>query len=419
MSSGEAPAAPAKPRQKRMVDFETNLGRLGSGAFGQVNLVRDKETKKLFAMKVLSKAHIVREKKLDYVKVERDAMSKLNHPNIVRLSLTFQDQHNLYYVVEYASHGDLQTVLNDKYAIDLEESKITLGQVLLGIAHMHQKRILHRDLKPGNILLDDQNRVKITDFGTAKMFADNVPFRCDKGSFVGSADYVSPEVLKETEVGPASDLWSFGCIVYAMLVGRPPFHAESDYAIFQKIEKLEYEIPEFLPEEAKDLITRILKLEPSERFGDGSYDNGYEPIRNHPFFSGIDWATLPKRGIPEFHSYPPALEARDKEAAKEKDVITADGEAIVREGIVCMKDENGEATQMTMLLTDRKRLLLTDLAKEKVKGEVTVTPQVHVVKDEPTVIRIIDSRDTYTVVVAESEVDSWIETITAASMDNE
>lgn len=417
MSSGEAAAAPTKPRQKRMVDFETNLGRLGSGAFGQVNLVRDKETGKLMAMKVLSKTHIVREKKLNYVKVERDAMSKLNHPNIVRLALTFQDPQNLYYVVEYAAHGDLQTVLNDKIAIDLEQSKITLGQILLAIAHMHQKRILHRDLKPGNILLDAENRVKITDFGTAKIFGEDTEFRCDRGSFVGSADYVSPEVLKETEIGPASDLWSFGCIIYAMLVGHPPFHAESDYAIFQKIEKHEYTIPDFVPEDAKDLITRILQLEPKDRFGNGTHDSGYEPIRNHPFFSGIDWATLPKQGIPEFHSYPPAVEARKKEMENEKEEITADGEAVVREGIVCMKDENGEAAQMTMLLTDRSRLLLTDLAKGKVKGEVNITPEVQITKLEPTVIKIVDGGETYEVVVEEAEVDSWIEAIKAAGTD--
>ncbi|KAH0787740.1 AGC family protein kinase [Histomonas meleagridis] len=296
MSSQTGAPAPAR-RQKRRDDF--NLCELiGHGAFGQVLRVTDKETGKNYAMKVLSKAHIVKEKKMNYVKVERDVMTKLRHPNIVRLCLTFQDPGNLYYVIEYAKNGDLQKVLNEKKTLSIENTKIIMGQVLLALAHMHQHRIIHRDMKPENILLDEHNRVKITDFGTAKMFAADVPFYVERGSFVGSGDYVSPETLNETPVGPSSDLWSYGCILYTLLVGQPPFHTDSMYETFQRIQNLQYEIPESVPNDAKDLIKKLLIIDPTKRIGHGEYESNYAPIREHPFFNGIEWESLPTKEIP-------------------------------------------------------------------------------------------------------------------------
>lgn len=290
--------APAR-RQKRRDDF--NLGELlGHGAFGQVIKVTDKETGHEYAMKVLSKSHIVKEKKMNYVKVERDVMTKLRHPNIVRLCLTFQDPGNLYYVIEYAKNGDLQKVLDQKKTLSLECTKVLTGQVLLALAHIHQHHIIHRDIKPENILLDEKNRVKVTDFGTAKMFDKDAPFFVERGSFVGSADYVSPEVLNETPVGPASDMWSFGCLIYTLLVGNSPFHTDSMYETFQKIQNLQYSIPNTVPKDAKDLIQKLLVVDTKKRIGDGEYDSNYESIRNHPFYKGINWDTLPTQELPPF-----------------------------------------------------------------------------------------------------------------------
>jgi 3-phosphoinositide dependent protein kinase-1 len=153
------------PHQKRRDDF--TLGDvLGQGAFGQIVKVTDKEDGQEFAMKILSKNHIVREKKMDDVEVERDVMRRCRHPNIIRLIWTFEDTSNMYSVIELARNGDLQAVLNDRHHLNVECTRVATGQILLGMAHMHKKRILHQDLKPENILLDGENRVKITDFGT-------------------------------------------------------------------------------------------------------------------------------------------------------------------------------------------------------------------------------------------------------------
>jgi 3-phosphoinositide dependent protein kinase-1 len=287
-----------KPRQKRKDDF--HLGEvLGQGAFGQVLKVTDKETGREYAMKILSKQHIIKEKKMDYVKVERDVMTKLNHPNIVRLVLTFQDPENLHYVIEYASGGDLQRVLNEHKSLDTEIVQVVMGQTILALAHMHQNRIIHRDLKPENMLLDGERRLKITDFGTAKIFSADVPFELEKGSFVGSADYVCPETLMEVPVGPSSDLWSFACILYAFIAGVPPFRAESNYAIFERIQAGNYTFPDWFPADAKDLISKLLIVEAKDRLGHGEYGDGYASIREHPFFSKItDWDSLPNESPP-------------------------------------------------------------------------------------------------------------------------
>ena len=394
----QQPAQKPKPRQKRKDDFILGTV-LGQGAFGQVLEVEDKETHKHYAMKVLSKMHIMREKKMNYVTIERDVMTKLNHPNIVRLLLTFQDPGNLFYVVELAENGDLQKVLNEKHSLDKECAKVILGQVLLAIAHMHKHGILHRDLKPENILLDKENRVKLTDFGTAKIFDQDKEFKAERGSFVGSADYVSPETLKETTISPSTDLWSYGCIIYALFVGDGPFHTESSYATFQKIENNEYSFPDYFPEDAKDLVTKLLKSNYEERLGNDQYNSDYEPIRNHPFFEGINWETLPKQAPPELKPFSGKTTASTsssqqttqqeikQEVHTEAKTETQEipqyevknspmaqfllaGEHIVFEGDIVKTVRLLSKKKRRLVLTDRPRLFYVDLKDNVVKGSI-------------------------------------------------
>lgn len=357
-------ATPTKKRQKRRNDF--NIGKaIGRGAFGEVLKVQDIETGKFYAMKVLSKAHISREKKISYVILERDVMTALNHPNIVHLYLTFQDPSNLYYVVELADNGDLQHVLNDYQTLDVPITKQLLGQTLLAIAHMHERRIIHRDIKPENILLDNYNRVKITDFGTAKMFKPGEPFNSPRGSFVGSPDYVSPETLNETPISAATDLWSFGCLVYQFLVGYAPFHSSSNYETFQKIESGKYSIPDFVPDDAKDLILHLLKLKPEERLGYGEFETGYQSIKNHPFFSGINWEELPLQKLTGFKSFEPALHHLKSTTEEVKKKIYSDSEIVIKEAMVVFENK-----QRMLLLLDPPKLLICNIDETEIKKNI-------------------------------------------------
>lgn len=183
---------------------------------------------------------------------------------------------------------------------------------------MHSRGVIHRDLKPENVLLDEQMHVKITDFGTAKILnqpskksptspQDNQPSfdappqsDADRAnSFVGTAEYVSPELLTEKSACKASDLWAFGCIIYQLLSGRPPFKAANEYLTFQKIVSLEYEFPRGFPPLARDLVERLLVLDPTKRLM-------IEHIKSHAFFRGIEWGRrLWKVKAPRLKAYIP------------------------------------------------------------------------------------------------------------------
>ena len=285
--------------KKGVRDF--SFGRtLGEGSYSTVYMATDRQTLKEYAIKVLEKRHIIKEKKIKYVNIEKNTLNRLTeHPGVVRLYYTFQDETSLYYVLDLCNGGELLGVLKKSGTFDMECTRFYAAQILDAVDYMHSRGVIHRDLKPENVLLDDQMHVKITDFGTAKLLPDprdaamqdianrGIPepsFQntSDDGraaSFVGTAEYVSPELLTHKNACKASDLWAFGCIVYQLLAGRPPFKAATEYLTFQKIVNLEYDFPPGFPPAARDLVERCLVLDPARRLTT-------EHIRNHDFLHG-------------------------------------------------------------------------------------------------------------------------------------
>ncbi|KAF4125949.1 3-phosphoinositide dependent protein kinase-1 [Geosmithia morbida] len=292
---------------------------LGEGSYSSVYLATDRQTLKEYAVKVLEKRHIIKEKKIKYVNIEKNTLNRLTeHPGIVRLYYTFQDETSLYYVLDLCSGGELLGVLKKTGSFDLDCTRFYSAQILDSVEYMHSRGVIHRDLKPENVLLDDQMHVKITDFGTAKLLTDPREARNpdskgipDTGreeagndgraaSFVGTAEYVSPELLTNKNACKASDLWAFGCIVYQLLAGRPPFKAGSEYLTFQKIVNLEYDFPPGFPPAARDLIERLLVLDPARRLT-------IEHIKNHEFFDGQTFGkSLWRTKAPRLRPYIPS-----------------------------------------------------------------------------------------------------------------
>lgn len=290
-------------RQVKKGVHDFTFGRLlGEGSYSMVTAAVDRTSLTEYAVKVLDKRHIIKEKKVKYVNIERDTLNRLTeHPGIVRLYYTFQDERSLYFVLDLAPGGELLGTLKKLGSFDIECTQFYAAQILDSIAYMHDRGIIHRDLKPENVLLDEKRHVKITDFGTAKLLPDPRPSNSRKvvseagnptdgddvtqdraNSFVGTAEYVSPELLRDKNACKASDLWAFGCIVYQLLAGRPPFKAANEYLTFQKILSLDYKFPDGFPELARDLVERLLVLDPAARLP-------VEHIRNHRFFEGIQW----------------------------------------------------------------------------------------------------------------------------------
>ena len=308
--------------KKGVKDF--NFGRtLGEGSYSLVMAATDRQTLKDYAVKILDKRHIIKEKKIKYVNIEKDALNRLtDHPGVVRLYYTFQDEKSLYFIIDLASNGEMLGVLKKMGTFDVECTRFYGAQILDTIDFMHHRKVVHRDLKPENVLLDENMHVKITDFGTAKIL--DQPVRQSSGnhrgvplpesnrapdedehkrSFVGTAEYVSPELLNGHDAGKAGDLWAFGCIIYQLLVGRPPFKGMHEYTTFKKILDLDYKFPPGFPPLARDLIERLLVIDPERRLT-------IDHIKNHEFFDGVKWGRgLWKTKAPRLRPYVPPSES--------------------------------------------------------------------------------------------------------------
>lgn len=290
--------------RRTVKDFEFGKD-LGEGSYSTVVLATDKITNKQYAVKVLDKRHIIKEKKVKYVNIEKHALNRLSECNgIISLFFTFQDKFSLYFVLDYASKGELLNLIKTYGSLNEDCTRHLGAQILDAIKNMHDNGVVHRDIKPENILLDDKFRIKITDFGTAKLLekrqnGDNAveeyPLDVKAKSFVGTAEYVSPELLDSKYCGKPGDIWAFGCILYQMVAGKPPFKATNEYLTFQKITKLQYAFSAGFPLILRDLIKQILVLQPARRAT-------IKQIQEHYFFrditfDGLLWsAPLPELG---------------------------------------------------------------------------------------------------------------------------
>ncbi|KAJ1732477.1 serine/threonine protein kinase [Coemansia sp. Benny D160-2] len=308
-TAAEAASAASASRRRLVSDFEFGET-LGEGSYSTVVEATERATGRVYAAKILDKRHIIKEKKIKYVNIERDMLQALHHPFIVRLHYAFQDPHSLYFILDLAPNGELLAWIRRLNGLSLECARFYLAEIITAIEYMHGERTLHRDIKPENILLGSDMHILVTDFGTAKMFpahgsgSDNESMRAY--SFVGTAEYVSPELLTDKAADRNSDLWAIGCIAYQLLTGRPPFKGVNEYQTFQKVLKLDYTLPPAMAPQARDLVERILVLEPEKRLG-ATQRGGFRELKAHAFFQGFEWNGLESRTPPPMAGAPPAV----------------------------------------------------------------------------------------------------------------
>lgn len=275
-------------------DFEP-LRCLGKGAFGTVHLVKHNTTGRLYAQKQFRKASLTVHKRLvEQTRAERSILESVNrHPFVVKLFYAFQDHEKLYLILEYAQGGELFTHLAMERMFSEETAAFYMAEMVLALEHLHTNvRVVYRDLKPENCLLDSEGHLLLTDFGLSKVALEED--ECN--SILGTIEYMAPEVVQGTNYGMAVDWWSLGAIGFDLLTGAPPFQGNNHAKIQQNILKQKLQLPYFLGPDAKDLLTRLLRKEPSKRLG-GNMPKDMQLIKKHRFFRRIDWRKLGRREV--------------------------------------------------------------------------------------------------------------------------
>ncbi|KAK1947356.1 putative serine/threonine protein kinase IRE [Phytophthora citrophthora] len=305
---------------------------ISKGAFGKVYLARKKTTGDQYAIKVLAKEHLLRKKQIEQIETERNILASVVSPFVVKLFWTFQTKRNLFLVMEYLPGGDFMSLLECIVQLEEQVACVYIAEIAIALNHLHTKSCVHRDLKPDNVLLSSTGHIKLTDFGLSEeavavsdtdsepddesmaqdpgipldtplgdassAFPPTRPRRISRSSKkksayqtfgrCGTPDYLAPEIILGVTHGPPVDYWALGIILCEMLVGFPPFNDDSVDAIFENIIARQILWPDgekCLSLEAVDLIDKLLDPNPATRMG-------WENIKLHPFFNGINWDTL-------------------------------------------------------------------------------------------------------------------------------
>ncbi|KAG2467115.1 AKT3 kinase, partial [Polypterus senegalus] len=260
-------------KRKTMNDFDY-LKLLGKGTFGKVILVREKASGKYYAMKILKKEVIIA-KSLKY---------------------SFQTKDRLCFVMEYVNGGELFFHLSRERVFSEDRTRFYGAEIVSALDYLHSAKIVYRDLKLENLMLDKDGHIKITDFGLCK---EGITDAATMKTFCGTPEYLAPEVLEDNDYGRAVDWWGLGVVMYEMMCGRLPFYNQDHEKLFELILMEDIKFPRTLSSDAKSLLSGLLIKDPNKRLGGGPDDA--KEIMRHSFFAGINWQDVyDKKLIPPF-----------------------------------------------------------------------------------------------------------------------
>ncbi|XP_056128361.1 serine/threonine-protein kinase N1b isoform X3 [Rhinichthys klamathensis goyatoka] len=279
---------------------------LGRGHFGKVLLSEYRHSGKMYAIKALKKGDIVARDEVESLMCEKrifEAVNSAQHPFLVNLFACFQTPEHVCFVMEYTAGGDLMMHIHADVFSETR-SVFYSACVVLGLQFLHDNKIVYRDLKLDNLLLDTEGYVKIADFGLCK---EGMGHGDRTSTFCGTPEFLAPEVLTDTSYTRAVDWWGLGVLIYEMLVGESPFPGDDEEEVFDSIVNDEVRYPRFLSTEAIGIMRRLLRRNPERRLGSGEKDA--EDIRKQPFFRNMDWDALLQRRVPP--PFVPALTGKE------------------------------------------------------------------------------------------------------------
>uniref|UniRef100_A0A3Q3VRL4 protein kinase C n=1 Tax=Mola mola TaxID=94237 RepID=A0A3Q3VRL4_MOLML len=281
----------------QMEDFKY-ISVLGRGHFGKVLLAEYKKSGKLYAIKALKKGDIITRGELDSLFCEKSIFEVINasqHPFLVNLHGCFQTADHVCFVMAYSPGGDLMTHIHTNIFTE-KQTRFYSSCVLLGLEFLHQNKIVYRDLKLDNLLMDADGFVRIADFGLCK---EGMGHGDRTSTFCGTPEFLAPEVLTDNNYTRSVDWWGLGVLIYEMLVGESPFPGDDEEEVFDSIVNDDVRYPRFLSQESVSLIQQLLQKKPGMRLGAGEEDA--LQIKRHKFFQGVNWdALLAKKVKPPF-----------------------------------------------------------------------------------------------------------------------
>uniref|UniRef100_A0A8C3PN60 Serine/threonine-protein kinase PLK n=1 Tax=Calidris pygmaea TaxID=425635 RepID=A0A8C3PN60_9CHAR len=282
---------------------------LGKGGFAKCYEMTDLTTNKVYAAKIIPHSRVAKPHQREKIDKEIELHRMLNHRHVVQFYHYFEDRENIYILLEYCSRRSMAHILKARKVLTEPEVRYYLRQIVSGLKYLHEQEILHRDLKLGNFFINENMELKLGDFGLAARLE---PLEHRRRTICGTPNYLSPEVLNKQGHGCESDIWALGCVMYTMLLGRPPFETTNLKETYRCIREARYSLPSSLLAPAKHLIASMLSKNPEDR---PSLD---EIIRHEFFVQGFTPDRLSAsccHTVPDFHLSSPAKNFFKKAAA--------------------------------------------------------------------------------------------------------
>lgn len=271
-------------RRLKTSDF-TIKSALGKGSFGKVFLVTMTATGRLYALKAISKHRLHDQRKKQHTIQERNILVSVKSEFLVKLHYAFQNPQKLFLVLDFMQGGEFYSHMKQR-CLSVQTAVFYAAEVLLALEDLHSYRIIYRDLKPENMLMDECGHIRLSDFNLSKIVQDDFRTR----TICGTPEYIAPEVLKAEGQTEKLDYWSLGVFLYEMLHGTSPFLANTREQLFANIINANYQINVRLEPAAKSLIKMLLKVNPEER-------PNLETVKSQRFFAGVDWERLRKKQV--------------------------------------------------------------------------------------------------------------------------